>query len=326
MAHNWQPSADITTIKRRAQYLADVRRFFAERNVLEVETPILSQAAPTAPYIDSFRTDFKPLGSSTKQAYFLQTSPEFAMKRLLAANLGSIYQIAHVFRNGEQGKLHSPEFIMLEWYRPELSLKQLMDEVNLLVQEVFALKQVSRLSYRGVFEFYLKINVFTCSVEQIKQCALTRITGLANDMQLDRDGWLELLMSHVIEPRLAAMSLAVFIYDFPASQAQLAKIKKDEAGNDVADRFELYIAGIEIANGYNELLSADELLQRFTKDNQQRRDQTMAEMPMDNNLLEAMKSGLPACSGVALGFDRIIMLALNKQNIQAVQSFTFSHS
>lgn len=161
MAHNWQPSADITTIKRRAQYLADVRRFFAERNVLEVETPILSLAAPTAPHIDSFRTDFKPLGSSTKQAYFLQTSPEFAMKRLLAANLGSIYQIAHVFRNGEQGKLHSPEFIMLEWYRPELSLKQLMDEVNLLVQEVFALKQVSRLSYRGVFEFYLKINVFT---------------------------------------------------------------------------------------------------------------------------------------------------------------------
>lgn len=326
MAYNWQPSADITTIKQRAQYLADVRRFFAERHVLEVETPILSLAAPTAPYMDSFTTDFIPLGSSAKQAYYLQTSPEFAMKRLLAANLGAIYQIARVFRNGEQGRFHSPEFTMLEWYRPELSLNQLMDEINVLIQEVFCLKQISRLSYRGVFEFYLKINVFTCTLEQIKQCALTRITGLSSDLQLDRDGWLALLMSHVIEPRLAAMNLAVFIYDFPASQAQLAKIKKDEAGNNVADRFELYIAGVEIANGYNELLDADELQRRFTEDNKQRQDQSMAEMPMDNNLLAAMKAGMPECSGVALGFDRIVMLALNKQDIRAVQSFTFDHS
>ncbi len=326
MAYNWQPSADITTIKRRAQYLADVRRFFAERDVLEVETPILSLAGPTAPYMDSFTTDYIPLGASSKQAYYLQTSPEFAMKRLLAANLGSIYQIAHVFRNGELGRLHSPEFTMLEWYRPKLSLNQLMDEVNALVQEVFCLNQVSRLSYRGVFEFYLKINVFTCPLDKIKQCALARITGLADDLELDRDGWLELLMSHVIEPRLAAMNLAVFIYDFPASQAQLAKIKKDESGNNVADRFELYIAGVEIANGYNELLDADELERRFTEDNKQRHQQAMSEMPIDNNLLAAMKSGIPECSGVALGFDRIIMLALNKQDIRSVQSFTFNHS
>jgi len=326
MAYNWQPSADIATIKRRAQYLADVRRFFAERDVLEVETPILSRAAPTAPYMDSFTTDYIPSGSTSKQAYYLQTSPEFAMKRLLAANLGSIYQIAHVFRNGEQGRLHSPEFTMLEWYRPELSLLQLMDEVNVLVQEVFCLNQISRLSYRGVFEFYLKINVFTCPVQQIKQCAITRITGLAEDLALDRDGWLGLLMSHVIEPRLAAMNLAVFIYDFPASQAQLAKIKKDENGNNVADRFELYIAGVEIANGYNELLDANELQRRFNEDNTQRQYQAMEKMPVDNNLLAAMRSGMPECSGVALGFDRIVMLALNKRDIRAVQSFTFNHS
>ena len=274
--------------------------------------------------MDSFTTDFIPLGSSSKQTYYLQTSPEFAMKRLLAANCGSIYQIAHVFRNGEQGRLHSPEFTMLEWYRPELSLRQLMDEVNMLVQEVFSLKDISRLSYRGVFEFYLKINVFTCTLEQIKQCALERIISLTDDLQLDRDGWLELLMSHVIEPRLAAMNLAVFIYDFPASQAQLAKIKKDEAGNSVADRFELYIAGVEIANGYNELLDANELQQRFTEDNKQRQVQAKPEMPIDNNLLAAMTSGMPECSGVALGFDRIVMLALNKQDLRSVQSFTFN--
>jgi lysyl-tRNA synthetase class 2 len=326
MAYNWQPSADIATIKRRAQYLADVRRFFAQRDVLEVETPVLSLAAPTAPYMDSFTTDFMPIGTSSKQAYYLQTSPEFAMKRLLAAKLGAIYQIAHVFRNGEQGRLHSPEFTMVEWYRPELSLIELMDEVKALVQQVFHLNSIVRLSYRGVFEFYVKLNVLTCADQQIEQCALALITSLPSDLQLDRDGWLELLMSHIIEPRLAAMNLAVFIYDFPASQAQLAKIKKDEAGNDVADRFELYIKGIEIANGYNELLDAGELQQRFTKDNKQRQDQAMAEMPMDNNLLAAMKSGMPECSGVALGFDRIIMLALNKPNIQAVRSFSFNHS
>ena len=326
MTYNWQPSADMATLKRRAQYLADVRRFFAERDVLEVETPILSLTAPTAPYMGSFTTDFIPLGSSSKQAYYLQTSPEFAMKRLLAANSGAIYQIARVFRNGEQGRLHSPEFTMLEWYRPGLSLNQLMDEVNVLIQEVFCLKQIPRLSYRGVFEFYLKINVFSCALNKIKQCALSRIAGLADDLQLDRDGWLELLMSHVIEPRLAAMNLAVFIYDFPASQAQLAKIKKDDAGNNVADRFELYIAGVEIANGYNELLDADELQQRFTEDNKQRQAQSIPEMPIDNNLLAAMKSGMPQCSGVALGFDRIVMLALNKQDIHSVQSFTFNHS
>lgn len=326
MVANWQPTADISTLKRRAQYLADVRRFFAQRDVLEVETPILSHTAPTAPYMDSFTTDYIPLASTSKQTYYLQTSPEFTMKRLLAANSGSIYQIARVFRNGEQGRLHSPEFTMLEWYRPELSLNQLMDEVNTLVQEVFRLKQVSRLSYRGIFEFYLKINVLTCSSEQVKQCGLERIKGLPANLELDRDGWLELLMSHVIEPRLAAMNLSVFIYDFPASQAQLAKVKKDEAGNEVADRFELYIAGVEIANGYNELLDADELQKRFTKDNKQRQSEAKSEMPIDKNLLAAMKSGMPECSGVALGFDRVLMLALNKKDIQSVQSFSLNPS
>lgn len=323
MQANWQPTADLSTLKRRAQYLADVRHFFSQRHVLEVETPILSSAAPTAPYIDSFTTDYIPLASTSKQAYYLQTSPEFAMKRLLAAKIGSIYQIARVFRNGEQGKFHSPEFTMLEWYRPELSLNQLMDEINTLVQKVFTLKQVSRLSYRCIFEFYLKINVFTCATSQIKQHALERISGLSDDLELDRDGWLGLLMSHVIEPRLAAMNLSVFIYDFPATQAQLAKIKKDEAGNDVADRFELYIDGVEIANGYNELLDADELQQRFIEDNKQRQAEMKPQIAIDYNLLAAMKAGLPECSGVALGFDRIVMLALNKQDIQSVQSFGF---
>jgi lysyl-tRNA synthetase class 2 len=319
--NNWQPTAEIDTLKKRAQYLADVRLFFAERDVWEVETPILSQAAPTAPYLDSFSTDYIPIGTQTKQTHYLQTSPEFAMKRLLAVGSGSIYQIARVFRNGEQGKLHSPEFTMLEWYRPELSLNQLIDEVNSLLQQVFGFKPVCRLSYRGIFEFYLKLNVFSCSDEAIKHCAQQHITGLPEDLETDRDGWLEILMSYIIEPRLAAMNLPLFIYDFPASQAQLAKIKTDCDGYQVADRFELYINGVELANGYSELQDANELRQRFEHDNQQRTKQNKPIMPLDENLLAAMKHGLPECSGVALGLDRLIMLALDKQAINQVQSF-----
>jgi len=321
MENNWQPTADIDTLKKRAQYLADVRLFFAERDVWEVETPILSLAAPTAPYLDSFTADYIPIGSQSKQTHYLQTSPEFAMKRLLAAESGAIYQIARVFRNGERGKLHAAEFTMLEWYRPELTLNQLMDEVNALLQQVFGFKPVCRLSYRGIFELFLKLNVFNCTDEEIKHCAQQRIMGLPEDLDTDRDGCLELLMSYIIEPRLAAMNLPLFIYDFPASQAQLAKIKTDGDGCQVADRFELYINGVELANGYNELLDADELRQRFECDNQQRFQQNKPVIPVDENLLAAMKHGLPECSGVAIGLDRLIMLTNNKYKIAEVQSF-----
>jgi len=320
---NWQPTADIDTLKRRAQYLADVRLFFAERDVWEVETPILSQAAPTAPYLDSFTTDYRPIGSESKQTYYLHTSPEFAMKRLLAAGSGSIYQMARVFRNGEQSKKHSPEFTMLEWYRTDLTLHQLIDEVNALMQDVFQLEPIIRLSYRSVFEFFFKLNVLTCSDDDIKHCALERINSLPDDFDTDRDGWLELLMSYAVEPRLAALNCPLFIYDFPASQSQLAKIKQDSSGNKVADRFELYIDGLELANGYNELLDADELCQRFEHDKQQRKEQGKAEIQIDENLLAAMKSGLPECSGVAIGLDRLIMLVMDKQEIAQVQSFSF---
>ena len=319
----WQPTAEIDTLKKRAQYLADVRLFFANRGVWEVETPILSQAAPTAPYLDSFTTDYTPIGTQTKQTYYLQTSPEFAMKRLLVAGSESIYQIARVFRNGEQGRLHSPEFTMLEWYRTGLSLNQLMDEVNALLQQVFGFKPICRLSYRGVFEFFLKLNVFSCSDDEIKQCAQERIAGLPNDLDMDRDGWLELLMSYVIEPRLAALNMPLFIYDFPASQAQLAKVITNYDGYQVADRFELYIDGVELANGYNELLDATELRQRFESDQQKRQRDNKPQIPMDKNLLSAMESGMPACSGVALGIDRLLMLAMNKKEISTVYSFCF---
>ncbi len=322
MDNDWCPSASLDTLKRRAQLLADVRLFFAQKAVLEVDTPILSIAAPTAPYLDSFQTDFIPLGLGQKQTYYLQTSPEFTMKRLLAAGSGSIYQIAKVFRNGEQGRVHSPEFTMLEWYRLELSLDELMGEVSKLLTSIAGFPDAERLSYHDAFKKYLNVDVFDCSRDDLSSLAFTHIASLATGFQLDRDGWLELLMSEVIEPCLASRNKPVFIYDFPASQAQLAKVKLDAHGHRVAARFELYAGGVELANGYDELLDADELLYRFELDNQYRRQIAKREMPIDKKLLAAMQSGLPQCTGVALGLDRLLMLLLDAPAISVTQSLS----
>jgi len=321
---NWQPTADLATLKRRAQLLADVRLFFAERDVLEVDTPIFSPAAPTAAYLDSFETELKSLEGELLETYYLQTSPEFAMKRLLAAGYGSIYQLCKVFRNGESGRQHSPEFTMLEWYRPELSFEQLMDEVDLLLQNVANTSPAKRFSYQSVFTDYLEIDVFNCTDQHINQLVLDRIEGANNEWGLSRDDALELLMSQLIEPKLAQLNVPVFIYDYPASQSQLAKVSNDENGHQVAKRFELYAGGMELANGYDELLDADELEQRFVADNLHRKQQSKPVMPVDENLLAAMRAGLPQCTGVALGIDRLLMLVTKQTDISNVQSLASS--
>lgn len=323
MQQHWQPTADIETLKQRAQYLADVRCFFSQRAIWEVDTPSLSQAAPTAPYMASFSTDYQPIGSEQSQTYYLHTSPEFAMKRLLAAGSGSIYQIAKVFRNGEQGRLHSPEFTMLEWYRPSLSLSELMDEVQALLSSVFKVIEFQRLSYQQLFKQYTNIDVLTCSDTEIQHYGKANINSLPADFETDRDGWLELIMSYLIEPKLTQCT---FIHDYPASQAQLAKVVKDEQGHDVADRFELYLNGVELANGYNELLDADELRKRFNADNLQRQQLNTPQIPIDENLLAAMEAGLPECSGVALGLDRLMMQVMAKDQISDVLSFNLERS
>jgi lysyl-tRNA synthetase class 2 len=314
---------DIEVMKGRAQIVSDIRRFFSQRHVLEVDTPVLSRAAPTASYLESFKTEFIPIGSIDKASYYLQTSPEFAMKVLLAGGSGSIYQIAKVFRNGERGRLHSPEFTMLEWYRPELNLEELMDEVAALLETITSYSGSIRFSYQEVFSQYLDINVLVCSKDELQELATKRLPSFLDNPDLDRDGWLELLMSQVIEPELASLKKPVFIYNFPSSQAQLAKVKLDNAGEEVAARFELYAGGLELANGYDELLDAKELRKRFEYDNQQRLKLGKAEMPIDEKLLTAMESGLPPCTGVALGLDRLLMLAMNKKSIDCVQSLPF---
>lgn len=322
---DWQPSAEIETLKRRAQLLADVRRFFSERNVLEVETPVLSRAAPTATYLDSFSTAYQPAGLKP-QAYYLQTSPEFAMKRLLAAGSGDIYQIAKVFRHGELGRLHNPEFTMLEWYRPALNYQALMNEVDKLLQELGGLPPANSLSYHDAFSQYLNVDIEVAETAQLRELALSKIISLPKDWQCERDGWLELLMSEVIEPQLATLAVPVIVFDFPASQAQLAKLYRNQAGHTVAARFEVYAGGLELANGYDECQDADELRRRFEKDNQQRQAEDKPAMPIDGHLLSALDAGLPVCTGVALGLDRLMLLMTGKQQLADVISFGFERS
>jgi lysyl-tRNA synthetase class 2 len=318
MLHNEQLQ---NILKRRAKLLANVRRFFSVRNVLEVNTPILSSAAPTALYLDSFSTRFEA-GSDSKVLY-LHTSPEFAMKRLLAAGIGAIYQIATVFRNGELGRQHAPEFSMLEWYRPGFSLTELMTEVDAFMQQVIGLPAAVIFTYRDLFVKYLQLDIYQADDNLLKQIALDRIAGLTADWQTDRDGWLEMLMSEVIEPQLKALEMPVMVTEFPASQAQLAKIEMNAEGHQVASRFELYAGGMELANGYDELCDATELRQRFEQDNQLRLQQGKPQMPIDENLLTAMQCGLPQCSGVALGLDRLMMLHFAENNISQVQGIAF---
>jgi lysyl-tRNA synthetase class 2 len=310
---NWQPTVSIETLKRRAQLLADVRLFFAERSVLEVETPMLSKAAPTAPYLDSLSTQV-----FETQTHYLQTSPEFAMKRLLAAGSGDIYQICKVFRDGEQGRHHSPEFTMLEWYRPQLSYHGLMDEVDALLQQVAAQQPAQRFTYQAVFEQYLSINPHTVTDDELNQVVQQNTLALPDGFQTNKDGWLEILMSQIIEPALAKLGVPVIIYDFPASQAQLAKIVQDESGAPVAARFEIYAGGLELANGYDELLNEAELRQRFEQDNRERLKQNKPTMPIDENLLSAMAAGLPNCTGIALGVDRLMMVISGQTDINTV--------
>lgn len=311
-------------LKRRAELLANVRRFFAVREVLEVSTPILSSAAPTATYLDSFSTRFSA-GNDSKTLY-LHTSPEFAMKRLLAAGSGPIYQIATVFRNGELGRQHTPEFSMLEWYRPGFSLTDLMTEVDALMQQVIGFPAAVIFRYRDLFLQYLQLDIYQADDEALKQLALDRIAGLTVDWQTDRDGWLEMLMSQLIEPHFKALETPVMVTEFPASQAQLAKIETNTEGHPVAKRFELYAGGMELANGYDELCDAAELRKRFEQDNQQRQQHGKPPMPIDENLLAAMQTGLPQCSGIALGLDRLMMLHMNVEQISQVQSIAFTES
>lgn len=312
----WRPGAPIHNLRARARVLAQIRHFFADRNVLEVETPVLSRCAVSDPFIDSIEVSFGFQPGIEDERLYLQTSPEYAMKRLLAAGSGDIYQMAKVFRNGESGRRHNPEFTMLEWYRLGFDDRRLMAEVDALLRSVMPDLQVSYQSYAQLFESELGLDPHTASLEQLQRVCREYVDAPFEDD--DRDTWLNLLMSHVLEPRLQG---AVFIHSYPASMAALAQVREDEQGRPVAARFELFVNGIELANGYHELTDAAEQARRLQADQQQRAALGLPQRPLEQRLVQALEAGLPDCAGVALGVDRLVMLALDAEGLDQVVSF-----
>jgi elongation factor P--(R)-beta-lysine ligase len=313
MSGNWRPSASPSVLRARAAMLAGIRAFFAERGVLEVETPLLSKAGATDPALESLAI------RSPGEPRFLHTSPEFPMKRLLAAGSGDIYQVARVFRAGEAGRLHNPEFTMLEWYRVGFDVPRLMDEVEALVRELAGEADPGpgeRLTYAQAFKRHAVIDALQADVQDLAVCAAQH--GIDLTGSLDRDGWLDLIMSEVVAPALPAGRLT-FIHDYPASQAALARLSPEDAR--VAERFELFWGGLELANGFHELTDASEQERRFESDLEKRGVRGLPPVPVDTRLLAALEAGLPDCAGVALGVDRLLMCLTGALRIDEVLAF-----
>lgn len=312
----WQPSAPLNNLKIRAKIIKQIRDFFFAKNILEVETPLLCHTSVTDPYIQSIPAFFQAHPQENEIKYYLQTSPEYAMKRLLAAQSGPIFQITKAFRQGEVGRFHNPEFTMLEWYRPGFDHHHLMDEMDELLQLILKKNPAERKTYAELFQSFFKINPHEAQVEQLKNIADDFNLQVEGDIQ-DKDTWLNLLMSYQIEPQLG-QDKPCFVYDFPASQAALAKII-----DGVAARFEVYVNGIELANGFYELQDAKEQRKRFENNLLERKKLGLPDLRIDENFLAALESGLPNCAGVALGIDRLIMIAADATRIGDVISFDF---
>ncbi len=320
MSDQWQPTASIEQLRQRANVLAQIRRFFAERNVLEVDTPAMSHATVTDIHLHTFQTEFIGPGYADGSKLYLMTSPEFHMKRLLAAGSGCIYQINKAFRNEENGRFHNPEFTMLEWYRIGFDHHKLMDEMDALLQVVLECGQAERMTYQQAFIDVLGVCPLEGTMTELKLVA--EELGLSDIAQPeeDRDTLLQLLFSIGVEGKIGQNAPA-FVYDFPASQAALAKINQQDSR--VADRFEVYFKGIELANGFHELDDPQEQLKRFEQDNAKRIEMGLSPQPIDHHLIAALKSGLPECAGVALGVDRLIMLAIGCDHIDQITAFPF---
>jgi len=319
----WRPTASLEVLKLRARLLDRIRAFFVARGVLEVETPALSCAAATDPALASLAARYTGPEYPRGQALYLHTSPEFFMKRLLAAGSGSIFQVCKVFRDGEAGRYHNPEFTMLEWYRTGFDHHRLMDEVDELVRTVLAgfvdLRATERLTYRDAFLRHAAIDPFRSDRLQLAACAAAHGIDVTPELRAQPESaWCDLLMTHVVEPQLAP-DTPVYIYDYPAAQASLARVTPGTP--PVAARFELYLNGAELANGFHELADAAEQQRRFEQQLQQRANLGLPEVPMDARLLAALAAGLPDCAGVAFGFDRLVMVAAGARSIKEVIAF-----
>jgi len=320
---NWAPGASLETLRTRAALLARTRAFFASRRVLEVDTPALMSCGVTDPQIHGLRADLP--GSAGRQGY-LQSSPEYAMKRMLAGGCGDIYQIARVFRGEEQGPLHNGEFTLIEWYRLGCSLEALMDEVDALVRELLGAAAggaTEQVSYAALFQRTLGIDPLHDADASLRDAAEALGFDGRLTQQLDRDGLLDLLIGARLGPGLG-LSGPCFVHRYPASQASLARL--DPRDKRMALRFELYRGGIELANGFEELGSAEQQRERFASDQRARAARGLPVPEIDEQLLAALGAGLPPCAGVALGFDRLVMLATGASHISEVMPFAMDRA
>ncbi|HJW46798.1 MAG TPA: EF-P lysine aminoacylase EpmA [Lysobacter sp.] len=329
MSESWQPSASFDTLRLRARLNATIRTFFADRNVTEVETPVLSRAGNTDPNIASFSLEFSGrTDGAAPRTRWLRTSPEYPLKRLLAAGFGDCYELGRVFRDGEAGGRHNPEFTMLEWYRRGWNHRRLIVETAALVNAALALidrtAQLAEISYHDLYRQQLGIDPATAGEDELRAALGDMVIDPAG---LTRDDWLDLLMTHRLQPSFPADQLLA-LYDYPVSQCALARIRNDDSPGSVpvAERFELYLGPLELANGYYELADAAEQGARFNHDLQRRKERRDAQPPRDENLLSALLTGFPDCAGVALGVDRLMMAMLRTDRIADVLAFDFSRA
>lgn len=307
----WKPTATIADLKVRSQLIQSIRNFFNSRHYLEVDTPSMGPYGVTDCYLYNIEV------YCNGNTQYLQTSPEYYMKRLLAAGSGPVFQIGHAFRDQEKGRWHQPEFTMLEFYQEDVDHLQLISIISELFQHVCQWLPIETVTYQEVFQQYCYFNPHQTNVTQLQQC-LSRygLDSALSSGEEDIDQYLFLLMTEVIEPQLADKPMPIAITDFPKSQAALATVT-----NEKAHRFEIYFKGIELANGFQELTDPEEQLTRFEYDNYLRKQQNKIEKAIDPYFLAALRYGLPSCSGVAIGIDRLVALCLGHHQIKSVMSF-----
>lgn len=316
----WRPSADLISLQRRSEIVWSIRSFFQAAGFWEVHTPLLCQDTILDRYIEplSVPGEFLAIPGLENIQFYLQTSPEFAMKRLLAAGAEKIYQIGSVFRAGERGPLHNPEFTMLEWYRCGDNFEQGIQFLKELIQCLLPGTTPQQASYQSLFLHYVGLCPLTCDDQSLVRAARKRQLTEGHDWSSDRDDWLNLLFSELVQPNLG-MQQPIIVTHYPASQSALARIAASDPR--VSERYELFAYGVELANGYHELIEPEELRQRIEKVRQQRVADGKPEFRENSRLIQAMKDGMPSCSGCALGLDRMIMVIQRAQSIDQVIAF-----
>jgi len=316
---NWKSGASSDTLKSRARFLKQIRDFFEKNEILEVETPSISEFPSVDLHLESFSLNEEP----GNHHHYLITSPEYHMKRLLCEGVGSIYQICKSFRKDDCGCYHNAEFTIIEWYRVGWDHWQLMNEIEQLLDNLLGCGLADRIAYSSLFQNYLDIDPFSMNYEDlIRVCQKndTVLPDYLDDPDMPRDEWLNFLMGALIEPYLG-IDKPIFVFDYPSSQASLARICPENPL--VSQRFELFYKGLELGNGFFELNNSQEQKRRFDKENEKRIQMNKTPLPIDHRFISALKEGLPDCAGVALGFDRIMMLALGIDDIDNMISFSW---